>query len=317
MGPVCDEKFKRISEITNGEIRQCLRLHFQHHQLCNGAAHQLLRRSHHLLSSQLRKQPKYLMKINASICSLFTLLTDGFESAYYIEPSQELCHASVFTLGWSNIFLLFNTLLALIDCWLEMTKPKFYAENVLSSILNAMLIFLLDWVYIFGVEPVRCAFQSSHHFTAATTWFLLLFSCIGFAISIYVKTKSDVSVDDLTEEEALDMKMKMKSARQFLYSLISFLILPVLTLIVASLPAFICMQFYPPDSDTCSTLTLIATYDNKIMSLNSTISPLIGMCTDPQLYSPIVECVKPPRPRPHADIIAVIRLNNLMKTTAV
>ena len=180
MGPVCDEKFKRISEITNGEIRQCLRLHFQHHQLCNGAAHQLLRRSHHLLSSQLRKQPKYLMKINASICSLFTLLTDGFESAYYIEPSQELCHASVFTLGWSNIFLLFNTLLALIDCWLEMTKPKFYAENVtpmflvvLSSILNAMLIFLLDWVYIFGVEPVRCALP--HHLVS--TFILLHWFC--------------------------------------------------------------------------------------------------------------------------------------------
>ena len=133
-----------------------------------------------LLSSQLRKQPKYLMKINASICSLFTLLTDGFESAYYIEPSQELCHASVFTLGWSNIFLLFNTLLALIDCWLEMTKPKFYAENVtpmflvvLSSILNAMLIFLLDWVYIFGVEPVRCALP--HHLVS--TFILLHWFC--------------------------------------------------------------------------------------------------------------------------------------------
>ena len=120
------------------------------------------------------------MKINASICSLFTLLTDGFESAYYIEPSQELCHASVFTLGWSNIFLLFNTLLALIDCWLEMTKPKFYAENVtpmflvvLSSILNAMLIFLLDWVYIFGVEPVRCALP--HHLVS--TFILLHWFC--------------------------------------------------------------------------------------------------------------------------------------------
>lgn len=60
MGPVCDEKFKRISEITNGEIRQCLRLHFQHHQLCNGAAHQLLRRSHHFIEQPIAKTAQVL-----------------------------------------------------------------------------------------------------------------------------------------------------------------------------------------------------------------------------------------------------------------
>ena len=111
-----------------------------------------------LLSNELRKRRKYLMKIsNASLCSLFTLLTDGFESSFYISPNQELCHASIFNLGWSNVFLMSNTLLALIDCccWLEMNiKPKFYAQNVtspafvvalLSPIFNAALLIFLKF----------------------------------------------------------------------------------------------------------------------------------------------------------------------------
>ena len=281
-----------------------------------------------LCNSRLRNQPKYVMKfITTTVCSLFTVFTDGQEAIYFIWPSEQLCKSSVFTFLWSGDILLLNILLALIEQFVAISKPKLYNEKVtpllvavLSALINFLFILFIDWVYVFGVEPIRCAYNKKHFLTLVITWFLRLFSCAALAISIYAKTKP-LPVDELTDltEEALDLQKKMKSARQTVTGFIPILILIFLTKFI-SLSAYFCSLFYSVNHSTCSTLILISAYDDKLFSLSSLISPLIINYKDPELHSSpsLLKCFKPRhRPLTHSDILAIIRLNNLMKTTAV
>ena len=90
---------------------------------------------------------------------------------------------------------MFNTFLTLVDRTVAITKPQFYKENVTpivdisSLLLNFTLVFLLDFVYIFGVEPLRCAYQTPHLLTLIITWFTLFSSCVALASLIYDKTR--------------------------------------------------------------------------------------------------------------------------------
>ena len=281
-----------------------------------------------LCNIRLRNQPKYVMKfITTTVCSLLTLFTDGQEAIYFIWPSEQLCKSFVFTLGWFGEILLFNILLALIEQFVAFSKPKLYNEKVtpllvvvLSALINFLFIVFIDWVFVFGVEQIQCAYSKKHVLTLMITWILLLFSCAALAISTYVKTKPipvDELTNDLAQEEALDLQKKMESARQIATGFIPILILFFLSKFI-SLSTYLCSLLYAPDSSTCSTLVLISSYDNKLFPLCSLISPLIGICTHQLFYSPLLKCFKPRRrPLSHSDIIAIIRLNNLMKSTAV
>ena len=159
-----------------------------------------------LSTNRLRNQPKYVMKVITASSSLLTLLKDGQEAIYYIEPSEMLCQSSIFTLAWPPVFLMFNTFLTLVDRTVAINKPQFYKENVTpivvivsSLLLNFTLVFLLDFVYIFGVEPLRCAYQTPHLLTLIITWFTLFSSCVALASLIYDKTRP--ADGDLGNEE--------------------------------------------------------------------------------------------------------------------
>ena len=169
----------------------------------------------------------------------------------------------VITLGFPNVILLLNILIALIDQWISISKPKFHREKftsrlVLASSLavNFFVILLLNFVYVFGVAEIHCAYNEHHMLTVAIVWVLLLFSCIVLAVLIYDKTRPSAAkrttksiiaslnnslaaagVDHRQEmgtklmeaiAEALDLMEKKKSARRYVISLIPILILPFL-----------------------------------------------------------------------------------------
>ena len=52
-----------------------------------------------LSDSKLRNDPKYVMKVKTALCSLFIVLTDAEEAAYFFWRSEELCHSLIFTIG--------------------------------------------------------------------------------------------------------------------------------------------------------------------------------------------------------------------------
>ena len=103
------------------------------------------------------------------VCGLLTLFIDAEESVYYIRPSQQLCHSTIFNLGFPNVILLLNIFIALIDQWISNSKPKFHREKftsrlVLASSLavNFFVILLLNFVYVFGVAEIHCAYNEHH-----------------------------------------------------------------------------------------------------------------------------------------------------------
>jgi len=243
------------------------------------------------INKHLRKNPKYVLLLNAIVCNYLTLLTDAIEAAYHYWPSDELCESSVSTFYISTLSLLFTNTLSLANQLVTITKPQWHRDNVTprlvvagSLILYFLLSLFINWVYVFGVEPVRCAFQAFHVGTIAVTWFVLFISSAIIAIFIYLKTKPVSSEQDHDDAVSIDEK---KWARKFMFSLIPIFLLPLVPTLT-SLPCLVCLQFYPPDSVQCRFLFLVATYDNKISSLNAIISPLLIVWRDPELHSPFL-----------------------------
>lgn len=92
-------------------------------------------------------------------------------------------------------------------------------------------------------------------------------------------------------EEALALIDEKKRARKFVSSLNLVLILPVV-LVMTSIPSLVCIQFYHPDEEQCRPFVLLAFIDDKIVSLNALISPLIVICKDPQIRTPLLHWLK-------------------------
>jgi len=150
-----------------------------------------------LLNSHLRNRPRYILQLNiVFICNLLTLFTDAEEAVYYYLPSDELCQSFVFTFVFPYFLFNLNVFLSLLCRCIAIDKPLWHRANVSprfvvvgSLIVNLVLVLALNWAYIGGVVPLRCAF--SKHFTKGGTGLgVILFTlCVVFIIVVYVKTR--------------------------------------------------------------------------------------------------------------------------------
>ena len=299
-----------------------------------------------LSTSKLRNQPKYKIQLYVTVSNLFTILNDIEETVYHFWPSEALCQSYVSTLSLSHVILFYNTFLVLFDRTFAITQLKFYRRMMNSIITNCVsffssliLILFINWVYIVGAAPVRCAYNTFHISTLVVTCSVLFLMCCFLFTFIRVKTRSDpeplaVKIKNWAQDrvntspvaaphqeetdsiiqsvaDALDLMEEKKCTRNSTTSLITILFLPFV-IIMMSLPSFICLQFLPPDSSTCSPLLTIASYDNKVSSFNALLSPFIVICNVPELFlPPIFNCFKRFRPSPHSTIQ---RLRNFTTT---
>ena len=184
-----------------------------------------------------------------------------------------------------------------------------------SLILNLSLVLLVNWVYVFGIEPIRCAYQEHRLLTLVGTGCILFFLCIFLAPSIYsivslpspsaakkqlvnelviaVFNNNSPAVDDsdiiinnsppipIQEvTDALTLIELKESTRKFVTSLLTPFLLPLVAMIT-SLPACVCLELFPSATDgessnnTCHFLILVASYDDKLFSPQALISPLM------------------------------------------
>jgi hypothetical protein len=169
----------------------------------------------------------------------------------------------------------------------------------------------IDWVYIFGYQPIRCAYQEDHVLSIIVTGCFLVFSCIFFVVLIRSKTRTTSTIhhqsqqqDPITNspvvdqnndqihhhltinavQEALALIEEKASARRFANGFILLFALTIST-VLTSIPAVVCVQFYRPDDVQCSALFSLATYDDKIVSLQALISPLLIIFRDQRLVN--------------------------------
>ena len=266
-----------------------------------------------LSTPSLRNQFQYVIMLYDIVSNLFSILNDVEETVFYFWPSEELCQTYVSTIGLSHIILLYNTFLVLLDRLLAITQLQFYCRmltplvvNLFPFITTFLLVLLIDWVFLFGVAPIRCAYNPIHVSTLVGTGCVLFVVCCILFILIRIKTRPNPSVNEPHQEEeleqtkstieavadALDLLEEKKWTRKYVTAFIAILYIPYVITIITSLPSFICIQFYPADSSTCSPLVLMASYETKFSSLNTIISPWIVICSRPQFYSPLINCLK-------------------------
>jgi hypothetical protein len=93
-----------------------------------------------------------------------------------------------------------------------------------------------------------------------------------------------VMIHQATEEDLM-IEFEKESAYKFATSLIPLLIIPVLV-VFSFLPALVCLQFFHPDDATCVALVSWTFYQDKLISLNALISPLLIIRKDAEFHCP-------------------------------
>ena len=88
--------------------------------------------------------------------------------------------------------------------------------------MNLLLIVALDWVYVFGVAPIRCAYQKGHLKTLLVTWVTLVGACGCFISLIRNKTGPPSSAVATGDDEMIAplIDLNKESARKFVTDLI-------------------------------------------------------------------------------------------------
>ena len=126
------------------------------------------------------------------------------------------------------------------------------------------------------------------------------------AVLFYYLKKKSVSSDQ--DQVSVDEKLW---ARKFMFSVIPIFLLPLVPTLT-SLPCTVCVQFYPAESEQCRALVLVASYDNKIISLTAIISPQLVIQRDPELRAPFINWINNYRRRYRRS--RVKRFSNLLST---
>ena len=89
------------------------------------------------------------------------------------------------------------------------------------------------------------------------------------------------SVENLDNDEHKRIAM-LKSIKKFLWNMVPFLICPFLVL-VTSLSAVPCLNSEWKDDSVCRVIVSLAKYDNKLLSFQSFVFPIVTWCMDDQL----------------------------------
>ena len=146
-------------------------------------------------NKSLRQRPRYTFQLAITLSCFATLLQAVVEVDYFRRPSDDSCHFFVAIIGLSYGALLFNLLLALINCYVAINHPLYHTRKVTVRRivfwllgLNFVLALSMKWVFVGRVEPLVCAIQINHTQTFQLTVLVLFVLCIAFAIVNFVKT---------------------------------------------------------------------------------------------------------------------------------
>lgn len=115
-------------------------------------------------------------------------------------PVESVCHAYVAVVPIPHALLLLNMFLALVDRYLALAHPIIYQGKMtvrLASVIvifsSILLVFLLKFVYIFGLSPLRCEVYLVQVKISVIILVALLLCCTVFNYVVYRQTKMNLS----------------------------------------------------------------------------------------------------------------------------
>jgi len=149
-----------------------------------------------LTNQRLKKKPRNIIFLGASVSAVFTLLTILVELLAYHCQSFFLCKIFGLSTKVAYSCLLYNLALALLDRYFAIVRPLFHRKAV--SVRNVLItqtigvfviFFLFKWPYVFGVVPLQCDFVLVEGKIVAVTNTLLISVVVILNIIVFIKTK--------------------------------------------------------------------------------------------------------------------------------
>jgi hypothetical protein len=129
------------------------------------------------------------------IAPLIELISWAFLPA--VQSTESVCLVFIAVGGLPQALLLLNMILALVDRYVAINFPLLHREKMTVRLASAILlmaaislIFLLKFVYIARMSPLRCEIWLVHSKVLAFTILLLFVSCILLNFIVYRKTRT-------------------------------------------------------------------------------------------------------------------------------
>jgi hypothetical protein len=280
---------------------------------------------------QFRSKPRKIFLLGIFFSNLSFFAPALIQLIYWgFYPVESLCKAYVALVGLPQILLLSNMLLALVDRYLAIDDPWAHREKMtvrlacpIVVISSALIAFLLKFVYIAGLVPLRCQMLPIHSNILAAILITLFLSCIAMNFIVYRQTKihlrrdsrtlspqgineeivlnervffsnesgsAIISLNDqLTNNRPMSIHVDRRRTFEMEVEATCTLIIGVTSLFVTVCPMFILLltiivcQLVYDTELECSNLTWLMTYFKELGSIHAVYSPLIFIMRNKEL----------------------------------
>ena len=145
----------------------------------------------------LRNKPRNTFLLGIMLSNLLTSLPVIIELAYWTVPTETVCQAYSAVVGLPYSVLLLNMLLALTDKYIAIKFPIWHRKNVTVRLVicvlllsSALVTFILKFVYIVGLVPIRCEILFVQIKVFGLTTAILFVSCVIANFIVYRQTRT-------------------------------------------------------------------------------------------------------------------------------
>ena len=128
----------------------------------------------------------------AMVVEMISGLSTDDDGDQEVDDATLLCRFNVLLTGLPYLLYLFNLFLSLVHHCKPRNFHKLFQPHVIAS-LNLSLALAVNWLYVVGGAPLRCAYQKTHVATLAATLFLLYFPCVILTVFVHLKQRCNQS----------------------------------------------------------------------------------------------------------------------------
>ena len=219
-----------------------------------------------------------LARVFSALFTLFAMFIEmicGLSEDGADDDGGDFCHLNVLLTGLPYLLFLLNLFFSLVECY---TKVKWFQPHVIA-VLNLLLALVVNWIYVTGLAPLRCAYQKVQLVTLAALLFILFFSCVVLKILVHKKrsktaqTRQSIAHHPVTNNKstASRRKRQREMKKTFILTGVTLNLFLPIPLIVLFLSHLICL----PYGQQCSHFLWLAAYFYKFAQLHVFIDALI------------------------------------------
>lgn len=150
---------------------------------------------------RLRSKPRNIFLLGIIFSYFLFFVHPIIELIYWgLYPIESVCQAFIAVGGLPQALLLLSMLLALVDRYVAINHSLFHREKVTVRLASGIiffssifLTFLIKFVYIVGLAPLRCEVYLVHNKFIVLAVVVLLVMCAGLNFIVYRQTKALIS----------------------------------------------------------------------------------------------------------------------------